>query len=112
MPVRDLFDRLDGEEFAVRPAFELGSLCQGVEQAVRATGTTDNAKLIEWLHARTAEDPVKTVLGDFYWDERGLPINRVPLMVQWQDQKLEFVYPTEGMGDLIKPILYPKPDWN
>jgi len=108
--VRDFekeYGRMADEDSAIPFA-----LCQGVEQAVLATGTTDNAKLIEWLHARTADDPVKTVLGDFYWDERGLPINRFPLMVQWQDQELDFVYPTEGMGDLIKPILYPKPDWN
>jgi branched-chain amino acid transport system substrate-binding protein len=88
------------------------ALCQGIEQAVRATDTDDNAKLIAWLRARTKDDPVKTVLGDFYWDERGLPIDRDFLLVQWQDEQLKFIYPTEGMGDIIVPILYPKPDWN
>ena len=48
------------------------ALCQGIEQAVRATGSTDNTVLRDWLAARTAADPVKTILGDFYWDERGL----------------------------------------
>lgn len=87
------------------------AVCQGIEQAIRATGTVDNAELIEWLHARTADDPVKTVLGDYYWDERGLPIDRLPLLVQWQDEELEFVYPTEDLGDLVEPLVYPKPDW-
>ena len=47
--------------------------CQGMEQAIRATGSTDNDVLRDWLPARTAEEPVKTILGDFHWDERGLP---------------------------------------
>lgn len=101
------FGRVADEDSAIPFA-----LCQGIEQAVRATGTTDNAKLMEWLRARTKDDPVKTVLGDFYWDERGLPIDRDFLLVQWQGEELKFVYPTEGMGDLLTPFLYPKPDWN
>jgi branched-chain amino acid transport system substrate-binding protein len=86
------------------------ALCQGMEQAVRGAETTDNLKLSEWLHARTKEEPVKTILGDFAWDERGLPHDRALLMTQWQDGELQFVYPTgefEGVADL----LYPKPEW-
>jgi branched-chain amino acid transport system substrate-binding protein len=86
------------------------ALCQGIEQAVRATETTDNLKISEWLHARTPEEPVKTILGDFAWDERGLPIDRALLITQWQDGELKFVYPTdefEGVSELV----YPKPAW-
>jgi branched-chain amino acid transport system substrate-binding protein len=86
------------------------ALCQGVEQAVRATETTDNLKLSEWLHARTPEEPVKTILGDFAWDERGLPIDRALLMSQWQDGELKFVYPT-GEFEGVSPLIYPKPEW-
>jgi branched-chain amino acid transport system substrate-binding protein len=86
------------------------ALCQGVEQAIRATGSTDNAVLHDWLAARTADDPVKTVLGDFYWDERGLPINKAFIMTQWQDGKLEFVYPTDAFPG-VKPLVYPKPEF-
>lgn len=86
------------------------ALCQGIEQAVRATGSTDNTVLRDWLAARTAEDPVKTILGDFYWDERGLPINKSFIMTQWQDGKLEFVYPTDAFPG-VKPLVYPKPAW-
>ena len=86
------------------------AVCQGVEQAIRGAETTDNLKLSEWLRARTKEDPVRTVLGPFAWDERGLPIDRSLLMAQWQDGELNFVYPTdefEGVSELV----YPKPEW-
>ena len=86
------------------------ALCQGIEQAVRATGSTDNAELISWLKARTADDPVKTIIGDRYWDERGLPIDADFVMVQWQDGNLAFVYPVgefPGTSDLV----WPKPEW-
>jgi len=86
------------------------TLCQGIEQAVRATKSTDNTVLRDWLAARTADDPVKTILGDFYWDARGLPINKSFIMTQWQDGKLEFVYPTDAFPG-VKPLVYPKPEW-
>jgi branched-chain amino acid transport system substrate-binding protein len=86
------------------------ALCQGIEQAVRATGSTDNTVLRDWLSARTADDPVKTILGDFYWDERGLPINKSFIMTQWQDGNLEFVYPTDAFPG-VEPLVYPKPEW-
>ncbi len=84
------------------------ALCQGIEQAIRATGSTDNKVVHDWLAARTAEDPVKTVLGDFYWDERGLPINKSFIMTQWQDGNLEFVYPTDAFPG-VQPLIYPMP---
>jgi branched-chain amino acid transport system substrate-binding protein len=83
--------------------------CQGMEQAVRATGTTDNLVLSEWLHARTKEDPVRTILGPFQWDERGVTKDRSSLVTQWQGDGLKLVFPTdefEGAADLI----YPKPE--
>jgi len=86
------------------------ALCQGMEQAIRGAGTTDNAKLADWLHARTAADPVKTILGPFHWDKRGLPIDRPHLMTQWQGGKLKFIYPTNEFEGTV-PILYPKPQW-
>jgi branched-chain amino acid transport system substrate-binding protein len=83
--------------------------CQGMEQAVRATGTTDNLVLSEWLHARTKEDPVRTVLGPFQWDERGVTRDRSSLVTQWQGDELKLVFPIdefEGAADLV----YPKPE--
>ena len=82
------------------------SLCQAVEQAILGVGSTDNAAMSEWLHARTAADPVKTILGEWTWDERGLPIDRSMIMVQWQGGELKFVYPVgefPGTVDLVYP---------
>jgi branched-chain amino acid transport system substrate-binding protein len=86
------------------------ALCQGMEQAVRATGSTDNTVLRDWLAARTAEEPVKTILGDFYWDERGLPIGKPFIMVQWQEGNLEFVYP-QGAFPGVEELVFPKTEW-
>jgi branched-chain amino acid transport system substrate-binding protein len=86
------------------------AVCQGMEQAIRAVGEPDNAKIKEWLRARTEAEPVKTILGEFHWDERGLPIDKNFLLVQWQNGELHLIYPTdefEGVADL----LHPKPGW-
>jgi branched-chain amino acid transport system substrate-binding protein len=84
--------------------------CQGMMQAVEAVGSTDNTALRDWLAARTAEEPVRTILGDFHWDEKGLPVDKFFLITQWQDGELRFVYPIgefPGTSDLI----WPKPSW-
>ncbi len=86
------------------------AVCQGMEQAVRATGTTDNIVLRDWLASRTLDDPAQTILGNFAWDERGLPEGKFNLMTQWQGGELKFVYPVgefPGTDDLI----WPKPEW-
>ncbi len=86
------------------------ALCQGMEQAVRGAGTTDNQAIRDWLAARTKDDPVRTVMGDFYWDERGLPIGRNHLMTQWQNEELKFIYPV-GEFEGVVDMLWPKPEW-
>jgi len=86
------------------------AVCQGMEQAVIGANSTDNAKMGEWLYARTKEDPARTVLGPFSWNDVGLPVDRPFLIAQWQDGQLKFVYPTdefEGVSDLV----HPKPEW-
>ncbi|HEU4320587.1 MAG TPA: amino acid ABC transporter substrate-binding protein [Acidimicrobiia bacterium] len=84
------------------------AVCQGMEQAIIGTGGTDNAAMSEWLHNLTPETAVRTIVGDFVWDERGLPDGRAFLVNQWQDDTLALVYPVgefEGTADLV----YPKP---
>lgn len=84
--------------------------CQGMAQAVVGAGSTDNTKIRDWLAARTAEAPVKTILGDFHWDEKGLPIGKAFVITQWQGGELKFVYPVgefSGTADLV----WPKPAW-
>ncbi len=99
------FDRPPDEDEAIPFA-----VCQGMEQAFLGTNGGDNAAMQEWLHARTADDPVKTILGDFYWDDRGLPVDRSMIMVQWQDGELKFVYPTDEFPGVVD-LVYPKPEW-
>lgn len=99
------YDRPPDEDEAIPFA-----VCQGMEQAVRATGTTDNAELRAWLHERTADDPVRTIMGDFHWDERGLPEDRDHLLTQWQEGELRFVYPI-GEFDTVVDMIFPKPEW-
>mgnify|MGYP001821923555 CR=1 FL=1 len=85
------------------------ALCQGMEQAIIGTGGTDNAAISAWLHDREG-DPVKTIMGDFVWDERGLPIARAFLVNQWQDGELKLVYPV-GEFDGTVDLTFPKPDF-
>lgn len=86
------------------------AVAMGMEQAIRATGSTDNTVLREWLDSRTADDPVGTILGPFYWDDRGLPIGKPFIMVQWQDESLEFVYP-RGQFPGVQDLVWPRPEW-
>ncbi len=86
------------------------SVCQGMEQAIRGAGTTDNAAMSEWMHGRTPDEPVRTVLGQYVWDERGLPAERAFLVSQWQEGELKFIFPVgefPGTTDLV----FPKPEW-
>ena len=85
------------------------ALCQGIDQAVNATRSVDNAKIMSWLHTRTSREPVKTILGDYYWDSTGLPINKQAMIVQWQDRELKFIYPTNEFQ--ASSIISPKPAW-
>jgi len=84
--------------------------CQAMAQAVAAVGSTDNDKIRDWLAARTAEDPVKTILGNFNWDEKGLPKDKPFLITQWQGGELKFVYPV-GQFPGTTDLVWPKPNW-
>lgn len=99
------YDRAADEDEAIPFA-----LCQGMEQAVRATGTTDNTVMRDWLASRTADDPVKTIIGDRYWDDMGLAINADFVMTQWQAGNLEFIYPVGQFPGTVD-LLWPKPAW-
>lgn len=88
------------------------AVCQGMAQAMEGAGTTDNAAMDEWLSARTADDPVRTILGRFQWDEQGLPTGKPFLMAQWQnDGELNFVYPTDEFPGTAE-LVYPKEGWD
>jgi branched-chain amino acid transport system substrate-binding protein len=84
--------------------------CEGMAQAVATTNSTDNTVLRDWLAGRTAEDPVKTILGDFHWDEKGLPIDKPFLITQWQNGELKFVYPVGDFPGTVD-LMWPKAPW-
>ncbi len=83
------------------------AVCQGIEQAIIGAGSTDNAEMGKWLSERTSENPVRTVLGRFAWDEIGLPVDKPFLVAQWNDGELQFVYPTDEFEEVSK-MTYPK----
>jgi branched-chain amino acid transport system substrate-binding protein len=86
------------------------AVCQGMEQAIIGTGGTDNATISEWMHSRTPEEPVRTIMGDYVWDERGLPAARDFLINQWQEGQLAFVFPVGEFPGTVD-MVYPKPEW-
>jgi branched-chain amino acid transport system substrate-binding protein len=49
-------------------------------------------------------------MGDFSWDERGLPVGRDYLLTQWQGDELAFIFPL-GEFEGVTEIVYPKPEW-
>ncbi len=85
------------------------AVCQGIEQSIIGAGEADNDKMSEWLVARTADDPVRTVLGAFHWDEVGLPVGKPFMVAQWNGGELQFVYPTDEFE--TSPLTHPKQGW-
>jgi len=83
------------------------AVCQGIEQAILGAGSTDNAAMGAWLAARTPDDPVRTILGRFFWDETGLPLDKPFLVAQWNGGELQFVYPTNEFPQ-VSDLVYPK----
>ena len=47
--------------------------------------------------------------NSYNWDETGLPINKQPLIVQWQGGELKFIYPINEFK--ASPAVSPKPAW-
>jgi len=107
------FVKLFKQEFGHEPDEDEAipfATCQGLEQAVRAVGSTDNTAIRNWIASRNKQNPIKTVLGDFYFDERGLAKDKSFLIAQWQDGKLKFVYPV-GQFPGTTEMVWPKPKW-
>lgn len=86
-------------------------VCQTMAQAIEAVGSTDNTEIRDWLASRTAEDPVNTMQGPYYWDDLGLTASRDVLLLQWQDGNLEFVFPRGEEYSTATDLLWPKPGW-
>jgi branched-chain amino acid transport system substrate-binding protein len=75
-----------------------------LQAAITAVGSTDQAKIRDWLHA----NQVPTILGPLSWKDTGEP-NGQFLLGQWQSGKPQIVAPAEAATS--QTVVNPKPDW-
>ncbi len=97
-----MFGEMPDEDSAIPFA-----VCQGIEKSIIGAGSTDNGAMAAWLKARTNDDPVRTILGRFSWDSRGLAVDKPFLMAQWNGGELQFIYPTDEFAG-VAMMSYPK----
>jgi len=83
------------------------AVCQAMAYAAEEAGTVDNAEIKTWLDERTADDPIPTIQGDYYFDEDGLTAERDVLLLQWQDGELRHVFPPGDEYPNQAKIQYP-----
>ena len=74
--------------------------------AVKATGGTDNAKIITYLHSGVT---LATVQGPVQFNALGENPKAVGFIFQWQNGNFNQVLPADASGSV--KIIYPKPDW-
>ncbi len=82
------------------------SVGQVVAQAVAATHSLDNAKIISYLHSGVTLDSVQ---GPVKFDDLGQNTVLKALTFQWQTGKYLQTLPTTATGS--KPPVFPKPAW-
>ena len=75
-----------------------------LQTAVTTVGSTDQAKIRDWLHANS----VQTILGPLSWTATGEPKGEF-LLGQWQSGKAQIVAPAEAATS--DTIVNPKPGW-
>ena len=79
---------------------------QVAAQAVKATGGTNQAKIIKYLHSGVT---LSSVQGPVKFNSLGMNVKPVVFVFQWQSGNYAQVLPEGAPGSV--PILYPKPDW-
>ena len=82
------------------------SVGQVMAQAVAATHSLDNAKIISYLHSGVTLDSVQ---GPVKFDDLGQNTALKALTFQWQTGKYLQTLPTTATGS--KPPVFPKPAW-
>jgi branched-chain amino acid transport system substrate-binding protein len=87
----------------VAEAYSVGEV---TEQAVKATGGTNGAKIIKYLHSGVT---LTSVQGPVKFNSLGENIKAIAFIFQWQNGKFVQVLPTGATGSV--PVLYPKPNW-
>ena len=85
---------------------EAYSVGQAVAQAVAATHSLDNAKIISYLHSGVT---LNSVQGPVKFDAKGENGAAAAFVFQWQKGNQVQVLPTGASGS--KPPTYPKPNW-
>lgn len=79
---------------------------QVAAQAVKATGGTDQAKIIQYLHSGVT---LSSVQGPVQFNSLGMNVKPVVFIFQWQNGNYAQVLPVGAPGS--GKILFPKPDW-
>jgi branched-chain amino acid transport system substrate-binding protein len=94
----------DGVNADVAEAYSVG---QVAEQAIVATGGTDNFKIIQYLHSGVT---LNSVQGSVRFDSLGENASAAAFVFQWQDNGTSFVQvlPQQAAGS--KPLV-PKAPW-
>jgi branched-chain amino acid transport system substrate-binding protein len=87
----------------VAEAYSVGQI---VAQAVAATHSLDNAKIMAYLHSRVT---LSSVQGPVKFDSLGENGAAAAFAFQWQKANLVQVLPVGATGS--KPVEYPKPNW-
>jgi branched-chain amino acid transport system substrate-binding protein len=79
---------------------------QVAAQAIKATGGTDQAKIIRYLHSGVT---LQSVQGPVQFSSLGMNIKPVIFVFQWQDGNYAQVLPVDAAGS--GKIMFPKPNW-
>ena len=79
---------------------------QVAAQAIKATGGTDQAKIISYLHSGVT---LTSVQGPVQFNALGANTKPVLFVFQWQNGKYSQVLPATDPGSA--KIEYPKPNW-
>ena len=79
---------------------------QVAAQAIKATGGTDQSKIIKYLHSGVT---LQSVQGPVQFNSLGMNVKPVIFVFQWQDGNYAQVLPVGAPGS--GKIMFPKPDW-
>ncbi|MBO0813930.1 MAG: amino acid ABC transporter substrate-binding protein [Actinobacteria bacterium] len=79
---------------------------QVAAQAIRATGGTDQAKIIQYLHSGVT---LQSVQGPVQFNSLGMNTKPVIFVFQWQNGNYAQVLPANAPGS--GQVLFPKPAW-
>jgi branched-chain amino acid transport system substrate-binding protein len=85
---------------------EAYSVGQVAAQAIKATGGTDNSKIISYLHSGVT---LNSVQGPVKFDSLGRNLQATTFIFQWQNGKFVQVLPVGAAGSVT--IVNPKPAW-